>query len=467
MFGSDDDTVAAPDRTGSAPHDDRSAVPAGAVDPAATEADEPEALLTGEVPTIDGDPSTPVRRVRPFRMTIKLVVFIAVVYYFVLPLIPGFRRSWDQLSNVNGWLLLAAFALEMSALWAYSLLTKAALGDAGHGLSNVRMFRIQMSTKALQSIVPGGSAAGPALGYRLLTLSGVEGPSAGFALATAGLGSAVVLNLLFWLGLIISIPVRGVNKLYAFGALAGVLVMALAAGLVFGLMAGRGRAEHVLRWLARRLHFEEETAARVMRQVGERLDDLVTDRALLKRVAFWAAVNWLLDAGSLFLFLRAFGGELDVDALIVAFGLMNILAVIPITPGGLGIVDTGYLGILSTFGVSRAAASLGVGAYRIAQFFFPLLLGGLLYASLRVGPWSIARRERLERLRKLAEQEAARGENRIEFALRFPGRRHARSPVDDAPHGLPVDVADGSVLGELSHDPVVPSTGADVLDPQG
>ena len=44
------------------------------------------------------------------------------------------------------------------------------------------MFRIQMSTKALSNIVPGGSAAGSALGYRLLTLSGVTGPDAGFAL---------------------------------------------------------------------------------------------------------------------------------------------------------------------------------------------------------------------------------------------------------------------------------------------
>ena len=65
----------------------------------------------------------------------------------------------------------------------------------------MRVFRIQMSTKALSSIVPGGSAAGSALGYRLLTLSGVSGPDAGFALATAGLGSAVVLNLIFWIAL--------------------------------------------------------------------------------------------------------------------------------------------------------------------------------------------------------------------------------------------------------------------------
>ena len=75
------------------------------------------------------------------------------------------------------------------------------------------MFRIQISTKALSNVVPGGSAAGSALGYRLLTLSGVDGPDAGFALATAGLGSAVVLNLIFWIALLVSIPLYGVNPL--------------------------------------------------------------------------------------------------------------------------------------------------------------------------------------------------------------------------------------------------------------
>ena len=86
-----------------------------------------------------------------------------------------------------------------------------------------------MSTKALSSIVPGGSAAGSALGYRLMTLSGVPGPDAGFALATAGLGSAVVLNLVFWASLVVSIPIRGVNGGYATAAIAGDCAPAAAA----------------------------------------------------------------------------------------------------------------------------------------------------------------------------------------------------------------------------------------------
>jgi putative heme transporter len=375
-------------------------------------------LPTGELPAIEREVA-PKRR---FRFTLKLVVFIAVVYLFVIPLIPGFRAAWDEVRRVEPGLLLLGLGLEIAALWCYAPLTKAALGDAGQALGPWRLFRIQMSARALSSIVPGGSAAGSTLAYRLMTLSGLSGPDAGFALATVGIGSAVILNLILWIGLLISIPIRGVNPIYGGAALVGILVMGLAAALIFGLMEGQGRAERVIRYIARRFRLDDARAAHVVRQLAERLESLITDRQLLRRVALWASLNWLLDACALWVFVRAFGVALDPDALIIAFGVANVLAAIPITPGGLGYVDTGYVGMLRGFGVPLRTATLGVASYRFAQFFFPILLGGILYASLRIGPWSIERRDRLVRLRDLAAQEAERGESRVDFQLRFPAR---------------------------------------------
>ncbi len=392
-------------------------------------------LETGELPPITRDPTRPVKRAfRPWRFTFKTLAFVAVIYIFVLPLVPDFQRALRRIGDVQPVWLALGFGLQLASWFCYSLLTRSALGHAGEGLSRMRFFRIQMSTKSLSNIIPGGSAASSALGYRLMTLSGVSGPDAGFALATAGLGSAVVLNLIFWIGLLVSIPIRGVNPGYAAAAMAGVVIMLLAAGLVIGLMHGQGRAERVLRWFAGKLHFDGDAAAASLRQVGTRLDELIEDRVLLKRVAGWAAANWLLDEMSLWVFLRAYGESLDPDALIVAFGLANIIAVIPITPGGIGIVDGYYIPTLVAFGVSRFGAQLGLASYRIAQFFFPILLGAILYASLRVGPWAIERRERLARLRDLARGQTPESESRIDFAMRQWERsaptRHPSSSLD-------------------------------------
>ena len=68
---------------------------------------------------------------------------------------------------------------------------------------------------------------------------------------------------------------------------------------------------------------------------------------------------------------------LDLDALIVTFGLANLVAAIPITPGGLGYVDAAYLGTLVGFGLSSSNARLGIASYRLAQFFLPIVLGAV------------------------------------------------------------------------------------------
>jgi len=381
--------------------------------------------LTGELPRVSlddtGGPPRP-RRFRPLRLSIKVLAF-AITIYIVLTLLPDFRDALQELSSVNPLLLSIGLLMQMLALLCYSLLTNAALGEAGHQISRLRLFRIQMSTKALSNIVPGGSAAGPALGYRLMTLSGVDGPSAGFALATSGLVSAVVLNLLLWFGLIVSIPIRGVNKGYGLAALAGIILMLIAALLVLGLMDGQGRAEKALRWVAKKLHLNEDRAGAAVREVAGRLDDLATDRQLLLRVGAWALANWLFDAASLWVFLRAFGVSMDADALIISFGLVNVLQVIPITPGGLGIVEGAYTIQLAAFGVPKTVATLGVASYRIGQYWLPTVVGGVLYASLRFGPFRIERRDKLVRLSELAKETDTNRESSLDFAARFGRQR--------------------------------------------
>ena len=406
-----------------------------------------DSLPTGELPVLPVLQSDVKPRIRPIRFGLRMLIF-ALVLYFAIGLLPDLLSAADELRRINPFLIVLGFGLQLLALFCYSLLTRAALGEAGDSLSSMRMFRIQLSTRALTNVVPGGNAAGSALGYRLLTLSGIKGPDAGFALATAGIGSAVVLNFVFWLGLVVSVPRRGVNPYYGGAALVGIIVIGIAAFLVIGIMEGQRQAEAIARWIATKLRTDPDRMAAAIRQIGTRLEDLVSDRALLKKVVLFALLNWLIDAASLWVFLRAFGGSLEIDALIVSFGLANLLAAVPITPGGLGYVDLAYVSTLVGFGLTNSNARLGTASYRLAQFFFPILIGGLAYASLRLGPWKIEKRDRLARLRELARTGAASGESKIDFALRF-GRREVpqQRPLDTDPDAR-ADVAGAAVTGD-------------------
>src|SRR5215207_5893090 len=90
---------------------------------------------------------------RPVRSGVKLLLFALIIYVFVLPLIPGFGKAAHELREVNPFMLAVGLGLEVAALYCYSLLTRAALGESGKFVSPMRLFRIQMSTKALGSVV--------------------------------------------------------------------------------------------------------------------------------------------------------------------------------------------------------------------------------------------------------------------------------------------------------------------------
>ena len=92
-----------------------------------------------------------------------------------------------------------------------------------------RRQRIVLATTAVGHVVPAGAAGSASLGYRLLTESGVDGADAGFVWASASLGSAVVLNLLLWIALLVSIPIAGFHPVYVVTALLGLLLISAAA----------------------------------------------------------------------------------------------------------------------------------------------------------------------------------------------------------------------------------------------
>jgi uncharacterized protein (TIRG00374 family) len=218
----------------------------------------------------------------------------------------------------------------------------------------------------------------------LLTESGVDGADAAFALATQGIGSAVVLNGIFWIVLVVSLFLHGYNPLYLVAAGVGVVLISVFAAVVLLLLEGRERAVEFVRRVSDKVPFVDgERTAASIRRIASRLRTLVDDKELLRRAIGWAAANWLLDAASLWVFIAAFGKLVSPIDLLVAYGLANILAVIPITPGGLGVIEGVLIPTLSGFGVGKGIATVAVLAYRLVNFWLPIPVGGGCYLSLR------------------------------------------------------------------------------------
>ena len=384
----------------------------------------------------------------------KWPIFLLVFWLFILPIVPGFGDALSKLGEVEPMWLFLGIALEFAALLCYSMLTHVALGQDSDKVRIFTLFRIQLSTRSLGSLVPGGSAAGNALGFRLMTLAGANGRDAGFALATAGVGSAVVLNLILWVALIVSIPGRGVNAFYGTAAIFGVIVMLLAGGVVLGLVDHEGRAERVTRWFARKMRFDQDKAGEVAVHLGERLRGLANEPGLLRKVLSWSLLNWFLDIAALFVFIRAFGGSVDIIGLVVSFCLANIFASIPITPGGLGIVEGIYIPSLVGFGLTTTTATVSVLSYRLVQFWLPMLVGGVCYVSLRFGRYALQQAGELKSLQRYAVAGNKTRTSRYEWAERNATTDRTREiplPKYDPRYGL-ADTDELPVIKESRED---------------
>jgi uncharacterized protein (TIRG00374 family) len=321
---------------------------------------------------------------RQLRRVLTLLVTALIIEFLVLPQLAGTRKALDLLGQVDARWLAAGVVLEIGAIVAYAQLTRSLLPRSSR-VSLATTARITLATLGISHVVPGGTVAGTTLGYRLLASEGVVGADAGFALATQGIGSALVLNAMLWLGLVVTIPLRGFHPLYGAAAILGALLLAAFAAAVLLLTKGEDRVARAVCRVAAHLPFvEADAVGDLLHRVSDRLQTLLDDRRLLARAAGWAALNWVLDAASLWVFLAAFGHRLGPDGLLVAYGLAYVVAAIPVTPGGLGVVEAVLTTMLVAFGTPRGIAVLGVVSYRLVNFWLPIPLGALAYVSLKV-----------------------------------------------------------------------------------
>jgi uncharacterized protein (TIRG00374 family) len=203
--------------------------------------------------------------------------------------------------------------------------------------------------------------------------------------------------------------------------------------VVLSLTRGQERALRIVHAVTRRLRFlDEDSVVRMVQRVSDQLKVMVSNRSLLLRAVVWASANWLFDAAALWVMVAAFHYRLGPDALIVSYCIANIVAAIPITPGGLGVVEVVLTSALTAYGAPGQVAALGVIAYRLVSFWLPIPAGGIAYLTLRLDPQFRERQQQAERQRDQEQEQGAR-----EGGLRTWASEHGMKvgPVPEAEAG--------------------------------
>lgn len=312
------------------------------------------------------------------------VLVVAAVFFFVLPQIANYGDVIDAIEGLSwqdGLLLVGVTVLNLATFppsWMAAL----------PGLGFRQAFVMSQASTALSMVSPAGAAVGMAGSYSMLRSWGFGAGAVALAVAVTGIWNQFA-NLGFPIvGVALLTGVDQDHPALRSAALVGVVVLVVVLG-TFALALSSGSRARWIGALAARIATRGLGWLR-REPVTWDAEDLVRFRGrvlgLLRRR--WHVLTLATLVGHLTVFLllvaclRAVdvsGGEVSWIEAFAAWSLVRILGALPVTPGGVGIVELGLAGALVAFGASNADAVAATLLYR-ALTVLPTLALGLLAA---------------------------------------------------------------------------------------
>ena len=312
-----------------------------------------------------------------------VVAVAGLAIYLVFPAITEVFASWPRLSTLDPAWLALAIAAEIVHFWCTFALQRLALRTR-------EWFPVVTSTlagNAITLIMPGGAAVGAAVQFRMLAASGLEtGETVGGLAAFSLLGVGGLLALPIFV-----LPVILLGRRPAGGW--STRPYSGRSGSWPSPRSGRSYWPTTpLRWAGRAAQRVRNWVLRKRPPLTGLDETLLAQRNAIRAVLgrqWWQAL--LLSAGRLgfdylclLAALLATGSRPRPSLILVAYAAAGIIGLIPITPGGLGVVEASLTGLLVLAEVNSSQAVLATLAYRLASYWAPLLAGPVAYGLFRI-----------------------------------------------------------------------------------
>jgi uncharacterized protein (TIRG00374 family) len=239
--------------------------------------------------------------------------------------------------------------------------------------------------------LPAGSVIAPVYSFRQFRRRGADPAVAGWAVVATFVAAAVALTVLAAAGLAVAgaegasldlVPVIGVVLLLAF-AMGAVFVQERA--LIWTVTVLLGLSQRLTSWP------RGELASYIDRIIKRLTAVRLSPRQVVSALSLGLA-NWTFDCACLAVSFLAVGAAVPWKGLLLAYGAGQLAANLPITPGGLGVVEGSLTIALVAFGGAATSTVLAVLLYRVISFWLILPTGWGALAWLawtgRRRPWT-------------------------------------------------------------------------------
>src|SRR3954452_1745185 len=299
----------------------------------------------------------------------------ALVVYGVAPAIGEVLGAWPKVVDLKPWWLAAMVLAEAASCWGLWELQSLSIGTR----DTQAVATSQLAGGALGRVIPGGAATAAATQYNMLNAVDVPRGAVATGLAAATVLQIAGLCVLPALALpAIVFGLRVPQTLLETAILGlGLFVAMLALGLAVA------RNEKVLRWVGRmavgvsqRLPGDRALAPTFPDRLVVQRDE-VAERLGDRLLYAWGAAvgRWLFDLLALVTAITAVGAPPQFSLVLLAYVAAQLLAQIPVTPGGIGVVEAGLTATLALAGVGAGDAAVATLAYRLVSYWLMLPAG--------------------------------------------------------------------------------------------
>jgi uncharacterized membrane protein YbhN (UPF0104 family) len=307
-------------------------------------------------------------------------LFVLATFAYFLPKIADYRDVWDVLQGLS-W----QWAIALAGVTVLNLLTFAPPWLAAlPGISFRQAFALTQMATALALVVPGGAAVGIAGSYGILRRWGFPRRAIGRAVTLVSLWNQFA-NLSYPIIAIFLLTVEGGDSpLLATAAFVGAAVLGIAVAALAAVLASERAATDIGDLAARMLTWARAKLGRHPVTWGGPSFERFRAEAVDLLARRWHVLTLATYAGTLTVFLvllvalRALGvpaSEVTVVEAFAAWSLARLLGTIPITPGGIGVIELSLTAALVGFGGNNAGVVAAVLVYRFLTMVPTIALG--------------------------------------------------------------------------------------------
>ena len=325
------------------------------------------------------------RRAQIIQGVTSLVVVVAI-FWFVLPQIADFGEVWRTIKAMTGLELGVLAAVAAFNLWTYLPMNMSVLP----GLRMREAFVANNASTAVANTLPAGGALGVGVNFGFFRSWGFENAAIALALLVSGVLNTFVKLGLPIVALAILVTWRDASSALVTAAAIGLLILVAAVALFAATLKTDALARRVGNGVGASINFLRRLIRRpAVTGFGDRAVNFRHEAVALLRERGWYAVGaTILSHLSLYLVLvvslRQVGvseDEVSWAVVLAAFAFGRLLTALPITPGGLGVIELGYVVALSVGmdDATTAQITAAVLVFRALTYIPPIPIGAGCY----------------------------------------------------------------------------------------